>query len=499
MRTATDDEPDQRVPHLQRRWATRSTLTSHFSLLTSTAAALTALLPFARAEEPAPPQPPNIVFVLIDDMRWDVMSCAGHPFVKTPNIDRIAASGVRFTNAFVTTSLCSPSRASFLTGAYAHTHGVRVNAKMEPDRSVPTFPRLLQRAGYETAFIGKWHMKYEPEPRPGFDYWLSFPGQGSYIDPDFNENGRNFKRKGYMTDLLTEYAVSYLERPRSKPFCLCLSHKAMHGEFIPAERHKRLYEDIHLPAPASYRDDLRGKPRWQREVRLRGGRLKHPVPPGGIPDAVEPEAWDLTSERGKNRMNWHRTLAAIDEGLGQLLDTLRKTGVADNTVIIFAGDNGFFLGEHGRPDKRLAYEESMRIPLLISGTGVKPRGIQAGQMVLNIDVAPTILDLAGVKIPSTMQGRSLGPMLAGDKPPWRTSFLYEYFKEDWLPGIPTMQAVRTANWKYVRYPDIDDVAELYDLTRDPQEMHNRIDDPGAKNQLAKMRTELERLLEATRR
>jgi len=391
---------------------------------------LTGLPSAARGKEPAPPRRPNVVFVLIDDMRWDVMSSAGHPFVKTPNLDRIAAQGVRFTNAFVTTSLCSPSRASFLTGTYAHTHGVRVNGRMELDPSMPTFPQLLRDAGYETAFVGKWHMIPDPNPRPGFDYWLSFPGQGVYRDPDLNENGRDIKRKGYITDLLTEYAVAYLARPRSKPFCLFLSHKAMHSEFIPADRHKRLYEDVDLLAPPSQQDDLRGKPRWQREVQLRGKRLKSPAPPGGIPDAVQPKDWEMAGRRARLRMNWHRTLAAVDEGMGRVLETLKKSGVADDTVIIFAGDNGFFLGEHGRDDKRYAYEESIRIPLVISGPGVKPRGKQASQLVLNIDLAPTILDLAGVKIPSSMQGRSLEPLLAGKKTRWRTSLAYKYFKEN---------------------------------------------------------------------
>ena len=440
-------------------------------------------------------QRPNLVFILIDDMRWDVMSCAGHPFVRTPNIDRIAKTGVRFTNAFVTTSLCSPSRASFLTGAFARTHGVRVNAQMEIDPAVPTYAQVLQTAGYETAFIGKWHMSGDPNPRPGFDYWLSFPLQGVYIDPDLNENGRDFKRKGYMTDLLTEYAVRYIKNRHDKPFCLSLSHKAMHAEFTPADRHKDLYDHSYIKPPLTYNDSLAGKPRWQRELALRGGRLKKPVPTGGIPDALEPIQWDSTDFRNTFRLNWYRTLAAVDESVGQVLDALQTQGLADNTVIIFAGDNGFFLGEHRRPDKRLAYEESMRIPFLVGGAGVTKPGRTAAKMALNIDVAPTLLDLAGVKAPATMQGRSLKPFLVSTKPkPWRDAFLYEYFKEDWLPGIPTMFAVRTETAKYVRYPDINDLDELYDLKQDPHEMKNLARDPVHAAQAAKMRATLDRLI-----
>jgi len=454
---------------------------------------------WADAAGPGPTRRPNFVFILIDDMRWDVMSCAGHPFVKTPNIDRIAAAGVRFGNAFVTTSLCSPARASFLTGTYAHVHGVRTNGKNDPDPSCPTFPQVLQRAGYETAFVGKWHMSPDAGPRPGFDYWLSFAGQGDYVDPKLNENGRNFRKKGYMTDILTEYAVNFLKRDRSKPFCLYLSHKAMHAAFIPAERHKNLHAPSDLIKPQTWDDDLSDKPQWLRENRIRGGRQKKPRPPDGIPDAIVQGKWDPTDEMNTRRINWHRTLAAVDESVGAVLGTLRQTSVADNTVVIFAGDNGFFLGEHGLVDKRLAYEESLRIPLLVSGPQVARPGRVIADMALNIDVAPTILDLAGVQIPPVMQGRSLKGLLAGEKTSWRQSFFYKYFKEDWLPGIPTIEAVRTTRWKYIRYPEIDDIEELYDLSRDPHEMNNLAADPAAGDPLDKMRAEIERLIQATKR
>jgi N-acetylglucosamine-6-sulfatase len=434
----------------------------------------------------------NFVFILVDDLRWDAMSCAGHPFVRTPNIDKIASAGTRFTNAFVTISLCAPSRASFLTGTYAHTNGVRTNERIEFDHSMPTYPRLLQAAGYETAFVGKWHMKPVADPRPGFDYWLSFVGQGEYINPKLNENGHSFQATGYMADLLTQYAVDFIKRPREKPFCLNLWHKAVHGPFTPADRHKDLYQDVLLPQPASFRDTFEGKPAWQSRRRSAARNEKLATRPS-LAD-LQPPAWN---PRDEQKLNYFRALAAVDDSVGRILDVLRETGVLDNTVIIFAGDNGYFHGEHRRGDKRAAYEESIRIPLVMCGPGVPKNGGEFEPMVLNIDVAPTILDLAGVKPPTSMQGMSFRPLLAGEKPAWRKSFLYEYFQEKRLSQVPTIAAVRTENWKYVTYPEIEDLDELYDLTKDPIEMHNLANDPAAKGQLEKMRAELERLKKET--
>jgi len=448
----------------------------------------------ASDESAAPPRRPTFVFIRVDDLRYDAMSCAGHPFVKTPNIDRIATAGVRFTNAFVTLSLCAPSRAAFLTGIYNHANGIPTNEGQELDPSkFTTYPQLLQRAGYETAFIGKWHQGPTAGPRPGFDYWLSFRGQGVYVDPQLNENGREFKAQGYMTDLLTQAAVDFLKRPRNRPFSLCLWHKAVHGPFTPADRHKDLYRDVELPEPPSFRDTFEGKPAWQRALVRPGGKAKdeagEPVPP-----SIPPEKWN---PRGEDRLNYYRALAAVDDSVGRVLATLKETGQLDNTVVIFAGDNGFFMGEHRRGDKRLAYEESLRIPLLMCGPGVAKPGSTREQMVLNIDMAPTLLDLAGVKPAAQMQGRSFKPILAGESPDWRKSFLFEYYQEGWLPRIPTLVGVRTTDWKYVTYPTIKDIDELYNLKADPYEMKNLAADPAAKDQLAKMKAELDRLKKET--
>ncbi|MBN1345228.1 MAG: sulfatase [Phycisphaerae bacterium] len=452
----------------------------------------------ARAEQTPPRNDrPNILFILTDDQRWDAMSCMGHPFLKTPQMDRLATEGARLANAFVTTSLCSPSRACFLTGMHAHRHGVRTNESIDIRPDTPTFPQLLRQAGYETAFVGKWHMARKATPRPGFDYWLSFLGQGKYEDPPLNENGRDFKAKGYITDLLTDYAVKWLDKPRAKPFCLILSHKAVHGPFTPAQRHKGMYADVDIPKPASFDDTYKAKPEWYRRALIYGARRNEwrgaqgkPVPP-----ELKPIAWN---PRQKNMLDYDRALLAVDESVGKVLDALQTKGQLDNTVIVFAGDNGYFHGEHRRGDKRLIYEESMRIPFLIRYPKLIKPGTVIDQMTLNIDLAPTLLDLAGVPAPKTMQGRSMKPLLAGRKvDDWRKSFFYTYFQEAWVPGLPTMLAVRTADWKYARYPDLEDLDELYDLSRDRIEMHNLVADPAAKPKLEEMRAELDRLIKET--
>ena len=448
---------------------------------------------FAQARAGADARP-NIIFILIDDLRWDAMSCVGYPpFLRTPNIDRIAKEGARFANAFVCISLCAPSRASFLTGMYPHKHGVRTNRGEEFDHSLATFPLLLQQTGYDTAFIGKWHMAPTNAPRPGFNYWLSFKGQGVYENPELNENGKEFKATGYMTDLLEGYAETWLRQPRNKPFCLYLSHKAVHGPFTPAERHRNLYPDAEMPKPVSFDDTFEGKPEWQRATQIMGGKKKKKAAPEKVPASLPPAIWD---PKARGRIDYYRTLAAVDEGVGKILDILREQGKLDNTVIVFAGDNGYFMGEHRRGDKRLAYEESMRIPFLIRYPRLGRPGTVINEMALNIDLAPTLLDLAGVPIPATMQGKSFRPLLEGKQVPWRTSFLYEYFKDGKFT-VPTMLAVRTESWKYVRYPDIKDLDELYDLKKDPYEMRNLVNDPVGAPKLAEMSAELEQLLKET--
>lgn len=395
---------------------------------------------------------PNFVFILTDDQRWDAMSCAGHPFLKTPNMDRIAKEGVRFTNAFVTTSLCSPSRESFATGHYVWSHGIKDN-KTATNDVIPTYSKVLQSAGYDTAFIGKWHHGNEQyNPRPGFNRWVSFRGQGVYYNPTLNVDGEQVETHGYMTDVLTKYAVDWLKQPRNSPFCLCLFHKAVHEPFQPAVRHSKLYEDAEVPMPPNYFDTLEGKPKWQGSIRT-----------------ADPERPAKQVEKIKDYM---RTLVGIDESTGRLLATLEDMGELDNTVIIFAGDNGFLHGEHGMGDKRVMYEESIRIPMLMRYPKLVKPGTLINQMVLNIDVCPTILDLAGVKSPAGVQGESWRPLFKGKSADWRKDFYYEYDLERPYVKRPTIRGIRTERWKYSETPELEDIPELYDLKNDPYEMHN---------------------------
>jgi arylsulfatase A-like enzyme len=442
---------------------------------------------------------PNIVFILIDDLRWDELGCVGHPFLKTPKIDRIAREGALFRNVFTTTPLCSPSRASFLTGQYAHTHGITDNVdRSAASHKLATFPLLLHQAGYETAFIGKWHMGNDDTPRPGFDRWVSFKGQGTYLDPELNEDGKLTKTRGYTTDILNGYAVDFVKRSHQKPFLIYLAHKALHPEvaqnndgsvdlssaerFIPAARHKGLYENQVIPRRPNANRAPEGKPALQRQI----DNLP-PLGPGtGTRDVVIRER--------------QQTLMGIEDGVGQILDALKETGQLDNTVIVFTSDNGYFYGEHGLSvERRLAYEESIRLPLLVRYPGLIKADTKLDEIVLNIDIAPTLLALAGVPVPGNMQGHSLVPLLTGKKNEWRSSFLIEYYSDRIFPRIVKMgyQAVRTERWKYLRYLELDGMDELYDLKADPYEIRNIISQPHAEQSLKAMRKELGQVLKQT--
>jgi N-acetylglucosamine-6-sulfatase len=435
--------------------------------------------------------------VLLDDLRWDELGCAGHPYVKTPHTDRIAREGALFRNAFATTPLCSPSRASFLTGQYVHKHTVRDNVDRSPlSHQLVTFPLRLQRAGYETAYVGKWHMGVDASPRPGFDYWLSVKGQGRYLNPELNENGRSLKASGYVTDIFNERAVAFLARPRTKPFCLYIAHKAVHPDlvqnadgtisdplatnFLPAERYKTLYAGVTIPRRPNAHDSLAGKPALQRAI-------------PGLPP-LSAATWTTDQEI----LNRQRMFASVDEGIGRLFETLEKAGQLDNTVIVFTSDHGYFYGEHGLSvERRLAYEETIRIPLLIRYPPLIKPGTVVDSIVLNIDIAPTMLDLAHVPIPAEIQGRSPVPLLKGESVEWRKSFLIEYFSETdkVFRRVKDLgyEAVREERWKYIHYRHLRGADELYDLKTDPYELKNRIDDADARPALTSMQKELERL------
>jgi len=417
---------------------------------------------------------PNLIFILTDDQRWDAMGCAGHPFIRTPNMDRLAAEGVRFRNAFVTTSLCSPSRASFLTGRYAHSHGVFTNAHGGLPPSQTTYPMLLQKAGYETAFIGKWHMGSNAAPRPGFDHWVSFSGQGKYENCPLNVDGRKTQARQYITDELTDYALAFLKKPRTRPFMLYLSHKAVHAPFSPPKRYADLYHDqeIHLH-------------------QYPGDRLQDKVPWGRKAPAQNAE---------EEIRRYMAALTAVDDGLGRILKTLEDQKVLDTTAIVFASDNGYFHGEHGLWDKRAAYEPSMRIPLLMRYPPRAKAGTTCDALVLNIDLAPTLLELAGLPVPASVQGTSWLGVLAGTSP-GRDAFLYEYFRErDARYDRPSVLAARTKQWKVITYPSLPpqkQVVELYDLADDPHELRNLAREPAHADTLRRMLALLETLKKQT--
>ena len=431
---------------------------------------------------------PNIIFVLVDDLRWDALSCMGHPVAKTPNIDRIAKEGALFKNFFVSIPLCAPSRSSFLTGQYAHKTGVIDNANhSELSHQLVTFPKLLHDDGYDSGYVGKWHMGNDSSPRPGFDYWVCLPGQGAYENPQMNVNGKDQKVPGYVTDIINDHAVKFIKQDHKKPFVLYVAHKAVHGPFLPAERHQNLYANAKFPVPPNVKDSLKGKPVLTRDSEEEKQKKKKQARVGQKEGHV--------SEKGAIRQL--QCLAAIDEGVGSILKALEETRQLDNTMIVFSSDNGYFWGEHGLGDKRWAYEESIRDPLLIRYPKLVKAGTTFDQLVMNIDVAPTFLDLAGVKIPKAIQGRSLLPLLKENKTDWRKSLLTEYFREKMYPRTPTWQAVRTADWKLIHYTDLTGTDELYDLKSDPYEMKNLINDSGAAKMRNQLETELARLVKET--
>ncbi len=421
---------------------------------------------------------PDIVFVLVDDLRWDALGFLDHPYVETPHIDKLREQGANMQNAFVTTSICCPSRATFLTGTLASRHGVIDNESAEYDPDVtPPLTKYLKEAGYKTAMIGKWHMGYRADPRRYFDFWLSFEGQGVYHDPIYNINGENIQHTGYTTDLLTDYTIEFIEsQPKDQPYFAMLSHKAVHEPFEPAPRHFEAFgAETTTPTPVSWTTDFSDKPDWQKRDAWRDVRWHYrtrDIEEEQLPDYIPPEPW----VENTSYVDQLRCLASVDDGIGRIIEALRKRGTLDNTLIIFTSDNGYFHLEHRRWDKRLAYEESIRIPMVVVYPGKIEGGSTVTQMISNADFAPTVLDYAGLNVPQQMQGASMKPLFEEENPTWRDTFFYEYWK-DLVHSIPTMTAVRTDRYKLVTYPEIDDIDELYDLQEDPHELTNLVADP----------------------
>jgi N-acetylglucosamine-6-sulfatase len=408
----------------------------------------------------------------------------------------MAAQGAHIRNAFVTTALCSPSRASILTGQYAHRHGVVDNTSSIPEGTV-FFPQYLQRAGYRTAYIGKWHMGEDAEsdrPRPGFDHWVSFRGQGVYVDPTLNVNGRQVQAPGYTTDVLTDHALDWLRQQSApqggttRPFFLVLSHKAVHAEFVPAERHRGRHAQSPIPYAATMPNTVslsQGKPDWVLEQRHSWHGVDY--------------MFHGQFEFDEFYRRYTETLLALDESIGKVLDHLDSAGLSRNTLVLYMSDNGFLLGEHGLIDKRNAYEESMRIPMLAYAPGWIAPGSVVTHMVRNIDIAPTILELAGARATEEMDGRSvLAALRPGANPPQRATdeMLYEYYWEYAFPHTPTTLAIRGDRFKYIFYHGVWDRNELYDLATDPDERVNLIDIPIYSDTVRAMRGRLFDRLEA---
>ena len=433
----------------------------------------------------------NVIFILSDDHRFDFMGF--HPnspkWLETPAFDKMAKEGVHLANAFVTTSLCSPSRASILTGQYMHRHKVVDNQRPVPPGTT-FFPQYLQKAGFQTAYIGKWHMGHDDDSkRPGFDYWASFKGQGRYYDPVLNINGNRQQLKGYNADVMTDLALKWLgsERDQNKPFYLQLAFKAVHYPFQPAKRNIGRYSGKPIDYPqtrARTERNYRTQPNWVKQRRYSIHGIDHME--------TGPFDKDPVPDLDKLYYSYAEAVYSLDENIARLLQFLEKSGLSNSTLVMYMGDNGFHLGEHGFYDKRDAFETSIRVPLLAWAPGNLEPGKTLEQMALNIDIAPTVLDVLGVTPPEAgvFDGQSLYPLLKGKSVPWRKHFVYEYHWEWNFPATPTLFAIRTDRYKYVYYHGIWDIDSFHDLQTDPDERHNLIQIPAYQPQIEKMKAQL---------
>ncbi len=444
---------------------------------------------------------PNILYIMADDHAAHAISAYGSRINQTPNIDRIASAGARFTNCFCTNSICTPSRAAILTGQYSHKNGVyTLNDRLDPKRN--HVAKELQRAGYQTAMIGKWHLASDPT---GFDYWNILPGQGVYYNPEFIEEGTRKKHQGYCTDLIADFSLDWLKRrDPQKPFFLMCHHKAPHRPWEPDPKYKNLFQGQTIPEPDNLFDHYEGRARSVSTVTMRVGEdmnqtdLKQPVPAGLRGDALRQWAYQLFIK------DYLRCVRSVDDNVGRLLDYLDAENLAENTIVIYTSDQGFFLGDHGWFDKRLMYEESLRMPFLMRYPGAIRAGSVLRDMVLNIDFAPTFLAYAGVRAPSEMQGRSFRANVQGHTPrDWRKSMYYRYWMHNTSDHhVPAHYGLRTDRWKLIYYygkplgmagaepPDTQPDWELFDVRNDPREMHNLYHDPKYAGLVRKLSAEL---------
>lgn len=437
---------------------------------------------------------PNFLFIMSDDHAAHAISAYGSKVNETPHIDRIAREGMLLENCFATNAICGPSRASILTSKYSHLNGVLTHRSPAFDGSQLTYPKLLQKAGYQTAMIGKWHLKSDPT---GFDYWNIFPGQGAYHNPTMIKNGKRERHMGkYATDMVTDSSIEFLEqRDKSKPFLLISQHKAPHRPWEPHEKHMHLFEDEDIPLPETFNDDYtsRATPARLAKMRIDGDLFFKDVkstPPANLSDA-ERKNWYYQ----RYMKDYLRCIASVDENVGRLLDYLEKENLLDSTVIVYTSDQGFFLGDHGWYDKRFMYEESLRMPFLVRYPGEIKPGTRSDATIVNVDIAPTFLDYAGIATPEEMQGRSFRQVLAGHTPDdWRDA---NYFHFHEYPDADHMVArhygIRTQRYKLIHYYFPTSEWELFDLQRDPNELNNVYADPAYADTVKELKTRLQNL------
>jgi len=442
---------------------------------------------------------PNIVFIFSDDHAAQSISAYGSKINTTPNLDRIGNGGTIFENCFCTNSICGPSRAVILTGKHSHINGFVRNGNRF-DGSQQTFPKLLRKAGYQTAMVGKWHLGTDPT---GFDYWHVLKGQGPYYNPPMIENGQQVKHVGYTTDIITDITLDWLKEKRDddKPFMLMFQHKAPHRNWQPGPKHLTMYDDVTIPEPPTLFDDYIGRGTAAKtqdmsiEKTMTAYDLKLTPPRNLTPEQLETwnaaygpknKAFEEAKLTGKDLIRWKyqryikdylRCVASVDDNVGRVLDYLDETGLADNTIVIYSSDQGFYLGEHGWFDKRFMYEESYRMPLMVRWPGVTKPGTRSDELVSNLDFAETFLDIAGADIPADMQGRSLVPVIKGKTPQdWRTALYYHYYEYPGPHSVRRHFGVRTKEHKLMHYYNLDEY-ELYDMQRDPDELNSVYDDP----------------------
>ncbi|RMG56356.1 MAG: DUF4976 domain-containing protein [Bacteroidetes bacterium] len=508
-----------------------------FTLLLGLVLSLVACSDRASQQE-ASAGPPNIIFIMTDDHAYQAISAYGSDRIQTPNIDRLAEGGMRFDRAFVTNSICAPSRAVILTGTHSHINGVLDNA-LHFDSTKTIYPQIMQQAGYQTAMIGKWHLKSEPR---GFDYWKILPGQGHYYNPDWRTPNGTVRDTGYVTDIITDEAIGWLEsgRDSTKPFLLIYQHKAPHRDWRPGPDHLGDLVGKPFAKPATLADDYEGRGAAAREQELSilaDMRFTHdmkinpetlvelgieedgwyPRAYNGSMDRMTPEqraAWDAVYdpiiEDFKARwpmeedelLEWKYQrymedymgcIQSVDDNIGRLLDYLEAEGLDENTLIVYTSDQGFYLGEHGWFDKRFMYEESFRTPLIVRWPGVVQPGSVDQHLVQNLDFAQTILGAAGIPAPDYMQGQSLLPVLKGEAEDWRDAIYFHYYEYPAVHMVKKHYGVRTDRYKLIHFYDDIDEWELYDLEQDPQELQNRYDDPALAEVQAQLHQRLEEL------